>query len=188
MKFGTKEGLTMAYDLMSKGEAIIMLQETMVTSNNYLQLAWRGKHVFTPGTGNSQGCITLVNSDANIEHIYQIGNRGHYFTYSSDNVETLVVMNIYAPSGFNDAKMQFFEDIFSTISTYDCDILVAGDMNVTLRPSDRYCRGVTNAEELTAELVKDYIETLNLNDVWDGKNGYTWQQGKKMSKLDRILY
>jgi len=180
--------LNKAYDLMSKGETIIMLQETMVTSNNYLQLAWRGKHVFTPGTGNSQGCITLVNSDANIEHIYQIGNRGHYFTYSSDNVETLVVMNIYAPSGFNDAKMQFFEDIFSTISTYDCDVLVAGDMNVTLRPSDRHCRGVTNAEELSAELVKDYIETLNLNDVWDGKNGYTWQQGKKMSKVDRILY
>jgi hypothetical protein len=33
--------------------AVVMLQETMITTDNYIQLAWRGKYVLTPGTGNS---------------------------------------------------------------------------------------------------------------------------------------
>ena len=49
-----------------------MIQEKMITNSRYLDLAWRVKYVFTPGTGNSQGCITLTHNDitiTDIEHI-----------------------------------------------------------------------------------------------------------------------
>jgi len=180
--------LNKMYDYMKKGELIVMLQETMVINENYLNLAWRGKYVFTPGTGNSQGCVTLTNSASNIEHIYHIGHRGHYFMYNSENLDPTLIMNIYAPTGFNADKFDFFTDAFNTLSNYDCDVLLAGDMNITLRQSDRHCRGVTEAEEQIAEHFKDFTNALNLRDVWYGKNGYTWQKGKTQSKLDRILY
>ena len=51
---------------------IIMIHETMITNSRYLDLAWRVKYVFTPATGNSQGCITLTHNDitiTGIEHI-----------------------------------------------------------------------------------------------------------------------
>jgi hypothetical protein len=180
--------LNKAYELTTKGETIILLQETMVTNDNYLKLAWRGNSVFTPGTGNSLGCITLTNAGSNISLINQIGNRGHYFTYSSPLITTAIIMNLYAPQGFDEAKTNFFIDNFNTISNYDCDIIIAGDMNVTLRPNDRHCRGVTNAELLLAEEILEYQQALGLEDTWQGKNGYTWQKGQKMSKLDRIFY
>jgi len=180
--------LNKAHELMTKGETIIMLQETMVANDNYLKLAWRGNSVFTPGTGNSLGCITLTNATSNISLINQIGNRGHYFTYSSPLITTAIIMNLYAPQGFDEAKTDFFIDNFNIISNYDCDIIVGGDMNVTLRPNDRHCRGVTNAELTLAEEILGYQQALGLEDTWQGKSGYTWQKGQKMSKLDRIFY
>jgi hypothetical protein len=160
----------------------------MVARDDYLKLAWRGKSVFTPGTGNSQGCITLTNADVNIEHIHHLGNRGHYFTYSSQMVDITVVMNIYAPNGFNDAKTDFYNDVFNTLGNYDCDVILGGDMNVTLCDADRHRRGVTPAETQLAEMIKDYVELLELKDVWQGHRGYTWHKEQKQSKLDRIWY
>ena len=160
----------------------------MVSNDNYLKLAWRGNSVFTPGTGNSLGCITLTNAGSNISLVNQIGNRGHYFTYSSPLITTAIIMNLYAPQGFDEAKTNFFIDNFNTISNYDCDIIIGGDMNVTLRPNDRHCRGVTNAELILAEEIMEYQQALSLEDSWQGKSGYTWQKGQTMSKLDRIFY
>jgi hypothetical protein len=180
--------LNKAQELITKGEAIIMLQETMVANDNYLKLAWRGNSVFTPGTGNSLDCITLTNASSNISLINQIGNRGHYFTYSSPLITTAIIMNLYAPQGFDEAKTNFFIDNFNVINNYDCDIIVGGDMNVTLSPNDRHCRGVTNAELILAEEILEYQQALGLEDTWQSKKGYTWQKGQTMSKLDRIFY
>jgi len=57
----------------------MMIQETMITNSRYLDLAWRGKYVFTPGTGISQGCIILTNNDVTITDVEHILNRGQYF-------------------------------------------------------------------------------------------------------------
>jgi hypothetical protein len=44
----------------------------------------------------------------------------------------MLVTNLYAPIGFDDAKVTFFNDIFELIGNYDCDIIIGGDFNVTL--------------------------------------------------------
>jgi len=186
--------LNRCYDITSKTTAIIMLQETMITDDNYLKLAWRGKYVFTSGTKNSKGCITLMNNEMKIEHIHHLGNRGHYFTATGlDGDRPTIIMNLYAPNGFGIDKFDFFVEAFDIIAAYDCDVLIAGDLNVTLRPSDRFNRGVTQAEERLAAVLLDYLEDLNLCDEWSfaKKSGsYTWKRGDRgdtMSRLDRVF-
>jgi len=90
--------------------AIVMLQETMILTDNYLQLAWRGKYLFTPGTGNSQGCITLFPSSSEIVSSEQYGTRGHCvklkgITACSERI--IAVYNIYAPNGYGPEKMHY---------------------------------------------------------------------------------
>ena len=46
--------LNKANEIVNKGNTVIMLQETMVSQADYLNLAWRGKSFLTPGTGSSQ--------------------------------------------------------------------------------------------------------------------------------------
>jgi hypothetical protein len=91
------------------------------------------KYVFTPGTGNSQGCITLTNNDVTITDIKHIQNRGHYFKLTdTNNMQTLLV-NIYAPLGYNSAKNEFFNNTIDVITTYDSqNDIFGGDFNITL--------------------------------------------------------
>jgi len=158
----------------------------MVIDESYVRMAWRGLSVVTPGTGNSKGCITLVNSDTIIENITHFGHRGHYFTYRHNMEEPITIFNIYAPNGFNDEKTDFFVDIFDAISNLNSNIIVGGDFNVTLNESDRHNRGATPGELALAGFIKDSTFNLNLEDVWQSRSGYTWRKGKIMSKLDRI--
>ncbi len=183
--------LNRCYDIMNRMSVVVMLQETMILDDNYLKMAWRGKYVLTPGTKNSKGCITLTNNDIKIEHIHHLGNRGHYFTATGLNGDhSTIIMNLYAPNGFGVDKFDFFIEAFDIIAAYDCDILIAGDLNVTLKPCDRFNRGVTQSEERLAAMILDYLDDLNLKDEWlfTKKSGiYTWKRGNTMSHLDRIF-
>ncbi len=179
--------LNKAYELVKKGNFILMLQETMVVDETYLSMAWRGQYAFTPGTGKSQGCITLTNASNKIEHVNHYGNRGHDFILSIPNENPILVVNLYAPNRFDDQKVNFFCNLFDNIGNYDCELIVGGDFNVTLSEQERHCRGVTDGEINVATVIKDYIELLNLHDVWEGKNGHTWRRNKMLSRLDRIL-
>jgi endonuclease/exonuclease/phosphatase (EEP) superfamily protein YafD len=176
------------YRLTRQGETIILLQETMITSSKYIELAWRSNFVFTPGTGNSKGCVTLLSRGLNADQIEHRGHRGHSFTMHDSYGHTTRVYNIYAPNGFDATKTAFLHEIFQSFDTWDGDTIVGGDFNTTLSQAERHGRGITNAEIAAAQLITNYATDLNLRDCWEGFNGFTWQKGKKMSRLDRILY
>ena len=61
-----------------------------------------------------------------------------------------------------------------------------GDLNITLQEQDRHYRGATSAEIRLAEVLQTYTHAADLQDCWDGRTGYTWRRGRKMSKLDRV--
>jgi hypothetical protein len=171
----------------SKQNTVALLQETMVIDDSYVKMAWRGHSVVTPGTGNSKGCITLLNSDTIIENVTHLGDRGHYFTYKHNMEEPIVIFNIYAPNGFNAEKTDFFANIFDIVSNLDCDVIMGGDFNVTLDESDRLNRGATPGELELARYIKESANNFNLEDVWHLRSGFTWRKRKQMSKLDRIF-
>jgi hypothetical protein len=179
--------LNKAYNIMQKGKMIMLIQETMITNSRYLDLAWRGKYVFTPGTGSSQGCITLIHNDVTVTDIEHIQNRGHHFKFiDSDNKQTLVV-NIYAPLRYNNEKREFLSNITNIIKNHDGDnIVLGGDFNITLNEADSYRRQRTDAEKSIADDFNTKINESNLIDTWAGHTGYTWSQGKIQSRLDRI--
>ena len=180
--------LNKAYDIMQKNYMIMMIQETMITNSRYLDLAWRGKYVFTPGTGNSQGCITLTNNDVTITDIEHVQNRGHYFKLTDmNNMQTLIV-NIYAPLGYNNAKKEFFDNILEVIANHDGEnVILGGDFNITLTDMDSLRRRRTDAEKQIAENINTRIAQNELSDAFHGKIGYTWGRGETRSRLDRIF-
>ena len=179
--------LNKAYDIMQKGKMIMMIQETMITNSRCLDLAWRGKYVFTPGTGNSQGCITLTHNDVTITDIEHIQNRGHYFRITdADNKQTLIV-NIYAPLGYNDGKNEFFNNALDVKANYaGKNIILGGDLNITLTDSESLRRQRTEAEKRIAKNINIKINENDIVDAWAGHHGYTWRRGKTQSRLDRI--
>jgi hypothetical protein len=179
--------LNKIYNLARKGPVVALLQESMIINDNFLALAWRGKYVLTPGTGNSKGCITLFSTGVEIDRVHHYDNRGHRLIATDEAGNKKLICNIYAPLGFDDNKTNFFDEVFSDILDWDGDVILGGDFNVTLHEQDRHCRGATPAELRLAENLKTYVHATELKDCWEGRKGYTWRKGRKMSKLDRVF-
>jgi exonuclease III len=172
---------------MQKGKIIIMIHETMITNSRYLDLAWRGKYVFTPGTGNSQSCITLTNNDVTITDIENIQNRGHHFKITDAGNKQTLIANVYALLGYNNEKNEFFNNILDYFANYvGEDIILGGDFNITLTNSESLRTQRTEAEKRIAENVNSKINENDLVEAWAGHNGYTWMRGKH--KADWIEY
>jgi hypothetical protein len=184
--------LNTSYNLLArKRNTIILLQETMIKDSKYLDLAWRGIYALTPGTGNSQGCVTLLNANTKIVNQIDVGNRAHVLEVEGlDGVDTkLVVANIYAPIGYGLDKRTFFTEIIDIISTYNLNnIILGGDFNLTFGEEDRINRRTSNAEIITAGLLKAELSEINLKDAWEGFQGMTWNRGDSFTRLDRLFY
>ena len=79
---------------------IIALQETMITSDQRIKFRWRGNHVFTPGSGDGRGCLTLlpVHVQPDLDTLIHLDQRGHIFKVSLDQ-SSAIIANLYAPTG-----------------------------------------------------------------------------------------
>jgi len=173
-------------------DSIFMLQETMIKNDNYLKLAWRGVYAFTPGTGNSQGCITLASSGVTIINQINMEHRGHYLELkgllsNSEPENIIAILNIYAPNGYALAKRAFYETVVGQIADSQCeDVILAGDFNLTFSEADRLRRNTSSGEIGIANYFTAKINELGLKDAWNGYEGMTWKKGGAMSRLDRI--
>ena len=166
-----------------------------------LDYLWRGDHYITPGTGNSQGCVTLVSPPYKIIRSVDIGQRGHVLGIAKHDINKvdLIIVNIYAPNGHDNSKISFFNDVLDRVSevqdSYDCErVILAGDLNVVLEANEVLNRKITQAEERVASAVKDVFNQLNVSDGWQEVNdkSYTWSSNRtgvqSYSTLDRICY
>ena len=114
-----------------------MFQETFVMRLDILNYLWRGEYHLTPGLGNSQGCLTLVTAPYKIIEAKNLHNRAHVLVLAKDNTnnaETILV-NVYAPNGFADDKVLFFQELTEIVTdcvvNYDCvNVIMAGDFNL----------------------------------------------------------
>jgi hypothetical protein len=177
--------------LANVSPTIVMLQETMILTDNYIKLAWRGKYVYMPGMGNSQGCITLLPSSADITAVEHFNNRGQCALVTgllANADDSLAIYNIYAPNGFGQEKIEFINLVFDRTANSNGPMVLGGDINTTLSNNDRHKGGVTAAELRVADLILDKVMEHDLQDTWTGIEGFTWRRGQVMSKLDRIFY
>ena len=172
---------------------IIMLQETMLTSSTILKYMWRGQFVFTPGTGNARGCISLCPNDCIITSTRIIGERGHIFKVKFHQLfDSITAVNLYAPTTRSEEKTRFFTDLESKIDELkeiDEDLIVAGDFNTPLNGNEVFKRSFDKTAEKQAKALKQVIDRLNLMDCWhDNKVSHTWTNRGASSRLDRICY
>jgi hypothetical protein len=180
--------LNKAYEYVQKGPAVICLQETMIVSDRYLELAWRGNYVHTPGLGNSQGCVTLLPSGVEVSSIQHLEHRGHSFLAKGLLEEETLIINLYAPIGFDEAKLQFFQEAFAVVEQHATEnAIVMGDFNLTFMPEERRGHTATSAENRIADIVSSYIIDSGLADAWAGSEGFTWRRQGTLSRLDRVL-
>jgi exonuclease III len=180
--------LNKAHDTMQKCKMIIMIQETMIINSRYLDVAWRGKYVFTTSTGNNQNCITLMHNDVTITDIEHIQNRGHHFKIIEAENKLTLIVNIYALLGYNNEKTDFFNSIMVVMANDAGEnVVLSGDFNLTLTDSDSLRRQRTESKKRIADNVNTKINENKLDDAWAGHTGYTWRRGKTQSRLDRIF-
>ncbi len=180
--------LKKAWELIQKNQnTIVMLQETMITNEKYLDLAWQGRYAITYGTGNSQGYVTLTSSKVEISNQINFGNRGHSVELRGYLQQPVIVINIYAPNGYAREKKDFFTEIFTHLASLpNSQIIMAGDLNLTFDNSDRHKRSTCNGEAAISEYVLECLSENDLKDTWHGHSGMTWKRGSVMSRLDRI--
>jgi len=103
----------------------------------------------------------------------------------ADNKQTLIV-NINAPLGYNNEKNEFFNNILDIANYAGENIILGGDLNITLTDSESLRTQRTEAENRIAENINIKINENDLVDAWAGHHGYTWRRGKTQSRLDRI--
>ena len=119
--------------------SIFVLQEIYSTKLDLVRYLWRGDFHLTPGLGNSLGCLTLVTSPYKILTSSEIGNRAHVLVLAKDdpNRADCIIANVYAPNGFGQEKLDFFNELLETINelkaNYNCDnVILGGDLNLVL--------------------------------------------------------
>ena len=190
------------YKLCKKAnDNVFAFQETYVASLDLLKYIWRGEFYVTGGTGNSQGCITLVSAPYKILHAVDIGQRGHILVLTKNDINRaeLLIVNVYAPNGFDAEKLQFFENLAERIGdirqAYNCNnVILLGDLNIVFKPTEVQNRMICSAERRISQQVSLMWQTLNLTDVWDltTDRNFTWASNRtgtpSFSTLDRVLF
>ena len=187
----------MQKEVGTRNNFICALQETYLENDNFLSYLWRGNYYLTPGNGHSSGCLTLLSHHLNVAAAKDVDQRGHILAIqrAGDVSVSLILVNLYAPNPNNNAKIDFFNNIFEALlefsENYGCDnLLVAGDFNLILKANEALNRNFPAQEKRLADFLKTNISALNLKDIWDSKSEYTWKRANTdvMSTIDRLLY
>ena len=162
------------YKLSKKASnSIYFFQETFVSKLSLVNYLWRGEHHLTPGTGNSQGCLTLVTSPYKILRTIELGSRGHILVLTENDIKKaeLIVANVYAPNNNDEEKIAFFSDVLDELAdleaTYHCNqLFLAGDLNLVFSDSEVLNRARPVTEQRVADRVKAHFDQLNWVDCW----------------------
>ena len=142
-----------------------------------------------------------MTSPFKITHSVNLGTRSHVLVLTKDDPDKaeLIAANAYAPNGFDEDKLAFFEELTETIAevslTYNCsNVILGGDLNLVFKTSEVKNRLISVQEQRTATSVKSMIEDLNLVDGWEAvlEKSFTWTSNRtgqqSFSTLDRILF
>ena len=183
--------------LSKEVDFIACLQETYIKTEGKIPYLWRGNYHLTPGGGHSCGCLTLLSAHINIIASRNIEDRAHVLACqrSDDLKVTYIIANIYAPNPNSNEKIEFFENVLSTVAefeeNFDCaNLIVLGDFNLIFKGTEQKNRQHSIQEKRVASTVSDTYKTMGLKDIWDSEQKFTWRRPGTdiFSTIDRVLY
>ena len=104
--------------------------------------------------------LEIVTAPYKIICSVEIGLRGHILVLAKSelNKAEMILANVYAPNGFDDEKLDFFEttleELMNLKTIYNCDeVILAGDLNLVFAESEVSNRIITPAEKRIAGIV-----------------------------------
>ena len=176
---------------------IAALQETHLEINN-LNYTWKGKHIFTEGSGSKGGIITLLSDNMLVKEQSNLGQEAQISlieVLDQRDKHEIILVNLHSPCPHNQDKIIFYSEIKSEVDKLlakydDAKVIMMGDYNTTFNDSERLGTNRSRSEKIIASKINQIMEEIQLRDCWDdtSKNTMTWRHGDKMSRLDRIQW
>ena len=197
----TTKRLSLFNFLKEKKGNIIFLQETHSdpTIEHKWSNEWDGHVEFCHGSSNSKGVMILFNIDAHFK-INEIKrhNEGRFLVVDCNiNEQTYIFCCVYAPTkDKQNDQLNFLEEIISVLSDYKgTNLFLAGDLNTYLNPVIDKKGGTSKPNSKYTDLLLEFIEELNLVDIWrirnENKKQFTFRQKTKYGlvqcRLDYFL-
>ena len=156
---------------------IFFLQETHlnpVNVNNVFS-QWPGTSFHSFGKDNRKGVSILISDRLKTTiHSRHTSDTGHLIVLDlSIDDNRLILGNVYAPTGGLDGianRKEFFNELNKVLDnfTQDIPIILGGDLNCVLDPSDR-SKPVSYVEK-TAKNLKAVLSSYALEDIWRIQN------------------
>ena len=191
--------INFCYGLNKNGamDTVICLQETYIEKPGKIPYLWRGNFHLTAGRGNRLGCITLLNHQLSILHATNLGDRGHLLVCQKTGQQqaSFIICNLYAPNINNQEKISFFDDIINELmeleTRFNCNkVIMAGDYNLIFKPNEGKNRANSAQERNVARTVGNQLKELNLVDIWEKGNQFTWNRpnSDSFSTIDHVFF
>lgn len=173
---------------------IIFLQETHLTISDIkiIRSRWPGQVVYATFNNYARGVLILIHKTIPFQTIRIIQDTaGRYVVVHGKILScTLNLVSVYGP---NEDNPTFFKDLFLTLATLHGLFIIGGDFNCTLNPVIDRSSGCDSSKTQTRKVLKQYIEDINLVDIWREQNPnkveYSCQSciGKSRSRIDYFL-
>lgn len=187
-----------------------MLQETHSTANEekIWLTEWGSGGAFSHGLSNSRGVCILFNrgSDFKVTRtikdddgrllIIQMEKNTNSGITPSRNVETLTLVNIYAPTSNEPSKQSdLMAKVYEHLADLEIQMLIlGGDLNIQLdaaHPSDSTPPKRPTARDSYLVQIRTLLDEYNLTDIWKAKHPNskigTFHRNNYSSRLDYIF-
>ena len=175
---------------------ILCLQETHMKPEDTetIKKDWNIDFILSGETQNSGGVLIAIdNNFEHIKHKITIDEQGRYIILDMEivGVARFLLINIYAP---NEDNPNFFSNLFALIEESDTkNLVIVGDWNLVLDFDKDTHNYKKHNNFKSVKLVRQYIEKLDLIDIWrithEETRQFTWRQNfyKKLARLDFFL-
>ena len=149
-----------------------------------------GQIIFNNYQSNARGVAILIRKNIKTTVHKSIKDiHGRYLILDISIQNTRVILaNCYGP---NSDDPSFFEEFMQQVQSLSVhNIILAGDLNITLTPLD--IRGTNPTNPKAAKLFKTKTEYLELCDIWRTRNPnifqFTWKKARPKCIMERLDY
>lgn len=182
---------------MRKGKAIHFFQETHSTKETEAEFSSQfdtADLYFSHGTSNSNGVITAISKEYNIQLVREIkDDDGRYLIlHIKYGDEDYVIGNMYAPTrNFEQSQIETLNKFIDHLNEIQVsNIILAGDWNLYFSPLLDKLDSVLdrNDNPIYRNNLKSFLDTNNMVDAWRTiypyEKKFTWYRGNQRSRLD----
>lgn len=184
---------------LCKRADVTLLQETHSLEKDIKiwNSSWAGEILYAHGTNRSRGVAILVKDSSQFNKISSLSDKDGRFIFLKAKIKdnVFVIANVYAPNT-QEGHCKFIEYVHRRLCTFiqndDCHIILGGDLNFT--HDNNLDREGGNPEVWHRSKAKweDFIEELDLVDIWRVRNErvkqFTWRRTNPVliqSRLDQ---